>query len=290
MNMKTSVSLSHFDKKLETKLNSKHVGMMWEKNAKAWIFLSENGYDVYRDYVNTPAFCSILPDINELCGIDIGCGTGYNTNILANMGAKMIGIDISPSLIKYANKVEKGRQAESGRLNAIIYSKADAVDLPFFANEFDFATSFHCLMDILEYEQALSEIFRVLKPGGFLQFSIPHPCFWRHKMEWIKDNRGNKTALSCRDYFTSAQGSISEWGLDNLEESKRVNLKPLKTPIFTRTLAEWFNTLIKIGFVINCVDEPSLSDKVLKLLPALDGSKIVPFSLIIRCYKPVKMT
>jgi ubiquinone/menaquinone biosynthesis C-methylase UbiE len=33
------------------------------------------------------------------------------------------------------------------------------------------------LMDIPETERVLAEIFRVLRPGGFLQFSISHPCF-----------------------------------------------------------------------------------------------------------------
>jgi ubiquinone/menaquinone biosynthesis C-methylase UbiE len=33
------------------------------------------------------------------------------------------------------------------------------------------------LMDIPETEHAFAEIFRVLRPDGFLQFSISHPCF-----------------------------------------------------------------------------------------------------------------
>ncbi len=32
------------------------VGQFWDSNAEAWTTLSRQGYDVYRDFVNTPAF------------------------------------------------------------------------------------------------------------------------------------------------------------------------------------------------------------------------------------------
>ncbi|HEX6710470.1 MAG TPA: methyltransferase domain-containing protein [Rubrobacter sp.] len=47
------------------------------------------------------------------------------------------------------------------------------MDLPF--DEATFATAFMSLMDIPE--RVLAEVFRVLRPGGFFQFSIGHSCF-----------------------------------------------------------------------------------------------------------------
>ena len=44
-------------------------------------------------------------------------------------------------------------------------------------DSFDFVTSFMALMDMPDQGRVLREIARVLKPGGFLQFSILHPCF-----------------------------------------------------------------------------------------------------------------
>ena len=57
------------------------------------------------------------------------------------------------------------------------YARASAVDLPFADATFDFATGFMSFMDIPETGRVLAEAWRVLKPGGFLQFSISHPCF-----------------------------------------------------------------------------------------------------------------
>ena len=49
--------------------------------------------------------------------------------------------------------------------------------LPFEGASFDFAVAFMSLMDIPEMERVLAEVYRVIRPGGFLQFSIAHPCF-----------------------------------------------------------------------------------------------------------------
>ncbi len=47
------------------------------------------GYDVFRDHLNTPAFFALLPDVAGLSGLDIGCGEGHNTRLLARRGARV---------------------------------------------------------------------------------------------------------------------------------------------------------------------------------------------------------
>ena len=53
---------------------------------------------------------------------------------------------------------------------------ASAVALPFADASFDFAVACMSLMDIPETERVLAETYRVLRPCGFFQFSIEHPC------------------------------------------------------------------------------------------------------------------
>lgn len=69
--------------------------------------LSRQGWDVYRDAVNTPAFLKALPDIGEKRGLDIGCGEGHNTRLFAQRGARMSAIDIAPAFIRFAADVER---------------------------------------------------------------------------------------------------------------------------------------------------------------------------------------
>src|SRR3954452_5314349 len=106
-------------------MNHEEVGRYWNANAKAWTTLARAGYDVYRDYLNTPAFFELLPDVTGLSGLDIGCGEGHNTRLLVRGGAKITAIDIAADFIAYA------KQSEAEESLGIDYGVASAVALPF---------------------------------------------------------------------------------------------------------------------------------------------------------------
>jgi len=152
-------------------MDHKEAGKYWNDNADVWTRLARSGYDVYRDHLNTPAFLALLPDVRGLAGLDIGCGEGHNTRLVAERGARVSAIDISEVFIRYA------QQEEERAPLSIDYQIASAVALPFGDAVFDFAVAFMSLMDVPETERVLAEAHRVLRPGGFLQFSIEHPCF-----------------------------------------------------------------------------------------------------------------
>jgi len=82
-------------------MDTREVGRYWELNARAWTSLSRQGWDVYRDALNTPAFLALLPEIGGRSGLDIGCGDGHNTRLLAARGARMAGVDLVPTFIEY---------------------------------------------------------------------------------------------------------------------------------------------------------------------------------------------
>src|SRR5215472_9808894 len=117
-------------------MNHQEAGRFWNANANPWTKLARAGYDVYRDYLNTPAFFEMLPDVAKMSGLDIGCGEGHNTRLLARRGARVTGNDIAEDFITHA------RQAESQDPLGITYHVASAVELPFSNAAFDFATGF----------------------------------------------------------------------------------------------------------------------------------------------------
>ncbi len=119
------------------------------------------GYDVARDSLNTPAFLEMLPEVDGLSGIDVGCGEGHNTRLVAERGARMVGVDISETFVRHAS------EHEARKPMGIQYRRASAVELPFGDASFDFAVAFMSLMDMPEIERVLAEVFRVLRPGGF---------------------------------------------------------------------------------------------------------------------------
>ena len=54
-------------------MDHQEAGDFWNNNAEAWTALARAGYDLYRDYLNTPAFFANLPVIDGLNGLDVGC-------------------------------------------------------------------------------------------------------------------------------------------------------------------------------------------------------------------------
>src|SRR5499426_3019043 len=265
-------------------MDHEEVGRFWNASADAWTKLSRAGYDVYRDYLNTPAFLAMLPEVEGLSGLDIGCGEGHNTRMLAQHRAMLTAIDISEVFIAHAKQLEE--QEPLG----IDYRVASAVELPFADATFDFVTAFMSLMDIPETDRALAEAHRVLKPGGFLQFSITHPCFDTPHRRNLRDENRLTYAIEVGDYFRNLEGEITEWLFGAAPPEVKQGLPKFKTPRFTRTVSQWLNLLIETGFQLERVEEPRPSDETVRDCPDMQDAQVVAYFLHIRARKPEQAT
>jgi trans-aconitate 2-methyltransferase len=95
------------------------------------------------------------------CVLDIGCGDGYLTRMIADEvpSGIAVGVDASPRMIATAHA------AAAERGSAARFAVADARRLPF-AETFDAVVSFNALHWVPEQDQALSQIAAALKPGA----------------------------------------------------------------------------------------------------------------------------
>lgn len=261
-------------------MDHKEVGRYWNQNAEVWTKLARAGYDVCRDHLNTPAFFEMLPDVDGLKGLDIGCGEGHNTRLLAQCGAQIVGIDIAEVFIRHA------RESEEKEPLGIEYQVASAVELPFAVASFDFATGFMSFMDIPETDRVLAEAFRVLKPGGFLQFSIGHPCYDTPHRKNLRDEKGITYAIEVGDYFRNLNGEIVECLFSAAPPELKRTLPRFKIPQFTRTLSQWLNLLLETGFGLERLEEPRPSDETVRRCPYLQDAQIVAYFLHVRARKP----
>lgn len=257
-------------------MNHADVGQHWNGNAEAWTQLSRAGYDVYRDWLNTPAFLAMLPDVNGLNGLDIGCGEGSNTRTVAQRGATMTGIDIAETFIRHAQEREQTEPL------GIDFRVASAVELPFEDATFDFATAFMSLMDIPETERALKEARRVIKPGGFLQFSISHPCFDTPHRRNLRNANGKTYAVEVGDYFRPLNGAISQWIFGSAPIEITRDLPKFNVPRFNRTLSSWLNLVLDAGFTLERIEEPTVSDELATQRPDLQDTQVIAYFLHIR--------
>ncbi len=261
-------------------MNHREVGRYWDGNADAWTKLARAGYDVYRDYLNTPAFFAMLPNVEGLLGLDIGCGEGHNTRLLASQGARVVAIDIAETFIGHA------RRMEGQKSPGIRYQTASAVDLPFADASFDFATGFMSFMDIAEIDRVIAEAYRILKPGGFLQFSITHPCYDTPHRRNLRDESGVTYAIEVGDYFQNLEGEVTEWLFGAAPPEAKAGLPKFRTPRFTRTLSEWLNLLIGSGFLLERVEEPRPNEETVRVCPDIQDAQVVAYFLHVRVRKP----
>ncbi len=92
--------------------------------------------------------------------LDAGCGTGIFTLDFLAAGAQITGLEISLPML-----IGAGQKARGYSFNGV---RGDMIYLPFKENSFDKAVSITALEFIQDAKGAVNELFRVVKPGGWV--------------------------------------------------------------------------------------------------------------------------
>jgi SAM-dependent methyltransferase len=118
--------------------------------------------------------------------LELGCGTGYFTRELARSGANVIAIDVSRELLEIA-------QADCPAEN-VRYEIQNASALTYPNAMFDSVVG-SSVLHHLEVNEALREIYRVLKPGGTIYFTEPNmlnpQIAIQKNVPWVKRKLGD---------------------------------------------------------------------------------------------------
>ncbi len=152
------------------------------------MLLGQNDLTIYEKYAgewwdpNSPRFRSLqkvtefrLKQIDHWFGsvkgktiVDVGCGGGLLAVPMIERGAFVTGIDLSPASLETARRTSRGEGT---------YLTADARELPLDDKSADFVLLADVLDHIPDYEKALSEASRILKPGGQLYVNTINRSF-----------------------------------------------------------------------------------------------------------------
>ncbi len=97
--------------------------------------------------------------------LEIGCGTGYFTKEIAKTGVSVTAIDISPELLTIAKEEIKDKK--------VTFVIENAYEMSFEDHSYDSIVG-SSVLHHLDIEKAVSEMFRVLKPGGTIFFTEPN--------------------------------------------------------------------------------------------------------------------
>jgi ubiquinone/menaquinone biosynthesis C-methylase UbiE len=156
-------------------LVSSGAGEIWNWESPAGILRWKRRVDM---------ISSTLRDGDKI--LELGCGTGYFTKELTKLNIQITAIDISPELIEEA---QKEIQSEN-----VSFQIQNAYQMDFRDNLFD-AVVGSSVLHHLEIGKAVSEIFRVLKPGGFIAFTEPNmmnpQIALQKNIPWLKRKLGD---------------------------------------------------------------------------------------------------
>lgn len=136
-------------------------------DAFAAAYSAENDDSLVNAYYERPAMLALAGDVAGRSVLDAGCGSGTLSSALCDRGAAVTGIDASAGMLKLA----KQRLGDDAELRL-----ADLNDpLPFEDDRFDDVIASLVLHYLEDWTPALTEMQRVLKPGGRLFASVDHP-------------------------------------------------------------------------------------------------------------------
>ncbi len=194
-------------------------------------FASQVDTKPHNAYYERPATLSLLPEVKGKRILDAGCGPGVYAEWLADQGAEVVALDVSPKMIEFA-KERLGEKATVLRADPgqPLYFLPDA--------SFDLVLSALALDYIEDWGSTFREFFRVLRQSGHFIFSISHP---------FADFLLSKT----ENYFRT---ELVEWEWTGLGI-------PVRVPAYRRPLSAVVNPLLEAGFTVERMLEPTPTEQ-----------------------------
>lgn len=118
-------------------------------------------------------------EVQGMAVLDAGCGTGIFSAIFARNGAgRVVGIDISPGSLETARGLK-----EKFNLANVSFERQDMLQLPFADGTFDIVWAWGTVHHTTDPLRAISELARVLRPGGSIFLAV----YKRTKLTWIHE-------------------------------------------------------------------------------------------------------
>ncbi len=217
------------------------------------------------DELVLPSLLELIGNVEHLPILDLACGQGVVTRLLARQGAKVVGVDISEKLLAIASKYEENEPL------SITFIKDDAQALNRLKEKtFEGVVCNMALMDIADLSAVFRAVNDKLVVGGWFVFSITHPCFQTAISSW-------KTELDGLIYREVSGYFEEKFWLSNNSLGVRS-----RVGAYHRTVSNYFNALVSAGFAIQRVLEPAAQGKLAEAVP---GYAQIPAVLLIRALK-----
>jgi ubiquinone/menaquinone biosynthesis C-methylase UbiE len=144
-----------------------------DANSRAYYDDFATGYERerhqgYHALLDELEFDVVEPLVSGREVLEVGCGTGLILEKLARIASRAEGVDLSPGMLEHA------------RRRGLTVKEGSATELPYPDASFDVAVSFKVLAHVPDIERALSEMARVVRPGGHIIAELYNPWSVRY--------------------------------------------------------------------------------------------------------------
>lgn len=216
--------------------------------------------DLYDDSASQ-ALLSVLGPVSGRSVLDVACGHGrFTREILRRGGSPVVGLDISPELIRRARSIEAREPLGARYLCADLATPGEVV-----AGSFDRVVCGFGLSDVDDLDGAIANVARVLASGGRFVFSILHPCF--------PGSDGVSGSWPPSGSYYEERLWFADGAASTLRKQVGANHRMVST---------YVNTLLGLGLMPDRVEEPEPSgDWALKW----PNATTLPVYLVIGCTK-----
>ena len=135
-----------------------------------WTLIGEIHYEHLHRYYFAKKF------VNKKSVLDLACGEGYGSDILATSAKEVVGVDINREIILHAQK--------KYQKNNLTFLEGNLLKLPFTGDQkFDVVVCFEALEHVKEQSKVLDEIKKYLKKDGTLIISTPNKDTYKKNLD-----------------------------------------------------------------------------------------------------------
>ncbi|WP_404384217.1 methyltransferase domain-containing protein [Knoellia locipacati] len=211
-------------------------------------YAAENEKGLFNAHYARPAVVGLAGDVTGRRVLDAGCGSGPLSESMRDAGAEVAGFDVSAAMVDLA------RERLGDDVDLCVHDLMDP--LPYGDAEFDDVICSLVLHYLEDWSGPLSELRRVLKPGGRLLVAVNHPTAYA-------------VVYPDSDYFR-----VTQYTEDYLFDGREVFLT-----FWHRPLHAMSDSFARAGFRISVISEPPLAaDTPTELRPSgFEGEAFICF-------------
>lgn len=210
-------------------------------------------------------FKHMLPSFKNKRVLDLGCGFGWHCKYaIENKAKAVVGIDSSEKMIAKANQINKDK--------AIEYINSTIEEIELKNESYDVVISSLALHYVEDFYKVCEKVYSSLKYDGDFIFSVEHPVF---------------TAYGTQEWYTDEQGRILHWPVDNYfdEDERESNFLGENVTKYHKTLTTYINDLLKCGFIIKEVIEPTPPSEMIDTVEGMKDELRRPMMLLVSAIK-----